>query len=143
MVVRPLLLSGWLLAAALPAAAQQIRSATGPAPRPLPAAPRPAHNSMAKSTTPFNCDQYAWPNHPHPGMKAYCASVEAGILQNEARQAGRPGPSAEVGVLPALGSAEAKRTGTACIGGQAFRRLANGWEQIAAPAGGWLRCRER
>lgn len=45
--------------------------------------------------------------------------------------------------LPALGSAEAKRTGTVCIGGQAFRRLANGWEQLASPSGGWLRCRER
>ncbi|WP_313178433.1 hypothetical protein [Stenotrophomonas sp.] len=142
MDVRPLLLT-WLLVAALPAAAQQMRAATGPARKPLPAAPAPAHNSMAKSTTPFNCAQHAWPKHPHPGAKAYCDGVEANTLQNEARQAGRPGPSTEVSALPALGSAEAKRTGTACIGGQAFKRLANGWEQVASPSGGWLRCRER
>ncbi|WP_254051103.1 hypothetical protein [Stenotrophomonas sp. ESTM1D_MKCIP4_1] len=142
MDVRTLLL-GWLLAAALPATAQQIHSATGPARKPLPAAPKASYNSMSKTTTPFNCEQYAWPDHPHTGMKAYCASIEASTLQSEARQAGRPGPSSEVRVLPALGSAEAKRTGTACIGGQAFRRLANGWEQVASPSGGWLRCRER
>jgi len=142
MDVRPLLMAG-LLAAALPASAQQIRSATGPARRALPAAPVPAHNSMARSTTPFNCAQYAWPKHPHPAAKAYCDEIEANTLQNEARQAGRPGPSSEVIALPALGSADAKRSGMACVGGQALRRLSNGWEQVASPSGGWLRCRER
>lgn len=49
-------------------AAAQIHTATGPAPRAQAAAKKPAHNSMAKTTTPFNCQQYRWPNHPHPGV---------------------------------------------------------------------------
>ena len=42
--------------------------------------------------------------------------------------------------LPGMGSPEAKALGYACIGGQAFRRLANGWEQVAAAGGSWQRC---
>jgi hypothetical protein len=129
-----------LLSFALPAASQ-IQSATGPKPKPLPAAPRAAHNSMSKTTTPFNCEQYKWPNHPHPGMKPFCDQMEARTLQDEARYAGRPSPSTEVVPLPALGSDAAKRSGFACIGGQAFRKLSNGWEQISSPSGGWQRCR--
>lgn len=132
-----------LLAAAAPCVAQQIHSAASPASRPLPAAPKPAHNAMAKSTTPFNCDQYRWPNHPHPGMKAYCERVESRTLSDEARRAGRPGPSNDVVDLPALGSDAARRTGLSCVGGQAMRKLPNGWEQVSSPSGGWQRCRER
>ncbi len=131
-----------LLALALPAAAQ-IQSATGPKRAPLPPAPKAAHNSMAKTTTPFNCQALAWPDHPHPGMKAYCDRLEARTLSDEARRAGRPGPSDSVVRLPSLGSDAAKRSGLACIGGQAMRRLSNGWEQVHAPAGGWQRCREQ
>lgn len=131
-----------LLLIAAPAGAQQIHSATGPKPRPLPAAPKPAYNSMAKSTTPFNCAQYGWPNHPHPGMKGYCERLEARTLQDEARRAGRPGPSEEVVHLPALGSEQARQSGLACIGGQAMRKLPNGWAQVSSPQGGWQRCRE-
>lgn len=123
------------------AAAAQIHTATGPAPRPTPAAAKPAHNSMAKTTTPFNCDQYRWPNHPHPAVKTYCDRIEARTLQDEARRAGRPGPSDEVISLPALGSDEAARSGRACVGGQAMRKLSNGWEQVSSPTGGWQRCR--
>ncbi|WMJ69207.1 hypothetical protein [Stenotrophomonas sp. 24(2023)] len=135
--------AGLLLVFAMTAGAQQIHSATGPAARPLPAPPKPAHNSMARSTTPFNCAQYRWPNHPHPGFKSFCDGMEANALQGEAQRAGRPGPSTEVATLPPLGSAEAKQKGVACVGGQAMRRLANGWEQVSSPSGGWLRCRER
>jgi hypothetical protein len=122
-------------------AAAQIHSATGPAPRPQPDAKRPAHNSMAKTTTPFNCQQYRWPNHPHPGMKAYCDRLEARTLQDEARRAGRPGPSGDVISLPAPGTNEAARSGRACAAGQAMRRLSNGWEQVSSPSGGWQRCK--
>lgn len=132
-----------LLMVASSASAQQIHSARGPTSKPLPAAPRPAHNSMAKTTTPFNCEQYRWPNHPHPGMKPLCDGLEANALQQESRQAGRPSPSAEVVVLPAMGTDAAKRSGMACIGGQAMRRLPNGWEQVSSRSGGWLRCREQ
>lgn len=125
------------------ASAQQIHSARGPVPKPIPAAPKAAHNSMSKTTTPFNCEQYRWPDHPHPGMKPLCDGLEANALQQESRQAGRPSPSAEVVTLPAMGTDAAKRSGMACIGGQAMRRLPNGWEQVSSRSGGWLRCREQ
>lgn len=121
----------------------QLHSATGPRHKPLPTAPKAAYNSMSKSTTPFNCQELAWPNHPHPSMKAYCERVEARTLSAEAQRAGRPGPSDNVIKLPALGSDASKRSGTACIAGQAFRKLPSGWEQIHADAGGWQRCREQ
>nr|WP_223181698.1 hypothetical protein [Stenotrophomonas lacuserhaii] len=132
-----------LLVAAAPCVAQQIRSATGPAARPLPASPKPAHNSMANGTTPFNCEQYRWPNHPHPRMKAYCERLESQTLTDEARRAGRPGPSNDVVPLPSLGSEAARRSGLSCVGGQAMRKLPNGWEQVSSPSGGWQRCREQ
>ncbi len=125
------------------ASAQQIHSARGPAPKAIPGAPKAAYNSMAKSTTPFNCEQYRWPNHPDPGMKPLCDGLEANALQRESSQAGRPSPSAEVVTLPAMGTDAAKRSGMACIGGQAMRRLPNGWEQVSSRSGGWLRCREQ
>lgn len=125
------------------ASAQQIHSARGPAPKPIPAAPKAGYNSMAKTATPFNCEQYRWPNHPHPGMKPLCDRLEANALQQESRQAGRPSPAAEVVALPAMGTDAAKRSGMACIGGQAMRRLANGWEQVMSRSGGWLRCQSQ
>ena len=30
--------------------------------------------------------------------------------------------------------------GFACIGGQAFRKIPSGWEQVYAQGGGWQRC---
>ena len=121
--------------------AQSMRGAVGRASsRPVATTPKPAFNSMSKTTTPFECEQYR--THPHPGMKGFCEGMEASTLQGEARRAGRPGPSTEVVVLPALGSAAAKAQGMACINGQAMRRLSNGWEQVASAAGGWQRCRE-
>lgn len=124
------------------ASAQQIHSARGPAPKVVMPAPKAAHNAMSKTTTPFNCEQYRWPHHPHPGMKTYCEQLEASTLQGEAQRVGRPGPSADVIALPALGSEAARRSGRACVGGQAMRRLSNGWEQLSSGEGGWQRCRE-
>ncbi len=111
------------LLAALPVGAQ-IHTATGPkSTKPVPTVRAPAHNSMSRSTTPFNCEQYRWPKHPRPDMKAFCDGMEADTLRAEARRAGRPGPSDDVVRLPALGSPEATRTGLACVGGQAMRKI--------------------
>ena len=107
--------------------------------KPPPQAPRQPYNSMARDTTPFNCEQYR--AHPHPGMVGFCEGVEHSVLKAEAQRQGRPGASASVIALPAMGSAEARELGYACIGGQAMRRLANGWEQVMAREGGWQRCR--
>ncbi|WP_083487560.1 hypothetical protein [Pseudoxanthomonas dokdonensis] len=104
-----------------------------------PQRPLQPYNAMAKDTTPFNCEQYRL--HPHPGMQPFCENTESRTLQDEARRQGRPGPSSDVIDLPAMGSAAAIRTGLACIGGQAMRKLANGWEQVSSPNGGWQRCR--
>jgi len=49
--------------------------------------------------------------------------IGARTLQDEARRAGRPGPSDDVISLPALGSDEAARSRRACVGGQAMRKL--------------------
>lgn len=120
------------------AAWPQVRTAKGQGvPKPA-ATPKAAHNSTARDTTPFNCDQYR--SHPHPGMVGFCQSVENMALQNEAHRAGRPAPSSTVIRLPGLGTAEAKQLGYACVGGQAFKRLGNGWEQVHATEGGWQRC---
>jgi len=70
MDVRLLALTAGLLMSSV--AAAKIHTTTGPAPRPQPAAKKAAHNSMAKTTTPLNCQQYRWPNHPYPGVKPYC-----------------------------------------------------------------------
>ena len=134
----------WIVMTALlcctAANAQTVRSATGTQQRVhIPPARQP-HNSMARDTTPFNCEQYR--RHPHPGMASYCQGIENMALHNEARRQGRPAPSASIIELPPLGSEPAKTLGYACIGGQAFKRLDNGWEQVSAAAGGWQRCRD-
>ena len=122
-----------------PLHAQTIRAARGvAAPAPYTPPVRQPHNSMARDTTPFNCDQYR--HHPHPGMQPYCQSIENMVLRDEARRQGRPAPSDSIIRLPALGSEQAKTLGYACVGGQAFKRLKNGWEQVSAAAGGWQRC---
>ena len=126
---------------AVPAFAQSVRVYTPP-PKPTKpaAAPRQPYHSMAKDTTPFNCDRYR--AHPHPGMVRYCQSIENMTLRNEARRQGRPAASDSIIRLPGLGTPAAKDLGYACVGGQAMRRLANGWEQVSAKDGGWQRCHE-
>jgi len=69
MDVRLLGLTAGLLMSSI--AAAQIHAATGRAPRPQPAVNKPAHNSMAMTTTPFNCQQYRLPDHQRPCMKPY------------------------------------------------------------------------
>lgn len=119
--------------------AQTVRSYTPPSQSKPVHKPRQPHDSMARGTTPFNCQQYR--NHPHPGMHGFCEGTEYMVIQQEAKRQGRPVASERVINLPALGTAEAKELGSACVGGQAFRKLPNGWEQVMAPAGGWQRCR--
>lgn len=134
----------WIVMTALlcptAAHAQTVRSAHGTQQRTYSAPLRQPHNSMARDTTPFNCEQYR--HHPHPGMVGFCQGLENSTLHNEARRQGRPAPSASIIELPPLGSEAAKALGYACIGGQAFKRLGNGWEQVSAAAGGWQRCRD-
>ncbi len=118
--------------------AQSIRSATGKATSKYIPSTRQPYNSMARDTTPFNCEQYS--AHPHPGMVRYCQDIENMTLRNESHRQGRPAPSDSIIALPGLGTAEAKQLGYACVGGQAMKRLRNGWEQVSAAAGGWQRC---
>jgi len=54
---------------------------------------------------------------------------------------GRPQASGEWLSIPAYGSAEAKRTGFACMGGLAMRRLPNGWEQLRDRSNNFYRCK--
>lgn len=126
-----------LLVLATPAIAQ-TRAAQGKGIPRVGPAPKAHYSSTAKDTTPFNCENYR--THPHPLMKPLCEEWESNALQSEARRAGRPGPSTVVVDLPALGSAEGKRTGIICVGGQAMRRIPNGWEQLWG-GDGWQRCR--
>ncbi|WP_305806479.1 hypothetical protein [Stenotrophomonas sp. YIM B06876] len=127
-----------LLLCTAAAPAQTVRSAVGVQPRKHIRPPRQPHNSMARDTTPFNCEQYR--GHPPPGMAGYCQGIENITLRNEARRQGRPAPSDSIIHLPPLGSDHAKTLGYACVGGQAFKRLKNGWEQVSAAEGGWQRC---
>lgn len=76
-------------------------------------------------------------------MKPFCEGMETSMVQGEAQRQGRPAPSTRVIELPALGTAEAKASGHACVGGTTMKRLNNGWEQLNDPAGGWQRCREK
>lgn len=133
----------WIFLALLTAAPAHAQTMRAKGPRAEP--PKPAyrhskpHNSMAKDTTPFNCEAYR--RHPHPGMVGFCEGMEQMTLQNEARRQGRPPPSDSVLSLPSLGTPAARQLGVACINGQAFRKLDNGWEQVMASSGGWQRCR--
>lgn len=77
-----------LLACAYGAAAQSMRSATGKATYTYIPPVRQPHNSMARDTTPFNCEQYR--THPHPGMVRYCQGIENMTLRNEHNAKGAP-----------------------------------------------------
>ncbi|WP_032114280.1 hypothetical protein [Candidatus Paracaedibacter symbiosus] len=138
--MRKWIILAFLAIASAPAAAQTIK-AQGPRGKTVQPTYRPAQpfNSTARDTTPFNCEQYR--RHPHPAMVGFCEDMERHTLQHEARMQGRPGASSSVVDLPPLGSPDAKQRGMACIAGQAFRRIDNGWEQIHARDGGWQRCR--
>ena len=128
-----------ILTLVAPAAFAQVHAAHGRS------APKPAYHrqqpydAMAKDTTPFNCEKMRGQS-PLVDLERMCRDIESDTLRNVAVQQGKPAPSRTVIELPALGTPEAKKLGYACIGGQAMRRLANGWEQVMAKAGGWQRC---
>lgn len=127
-----------LLIAVVAPSLAQTRAAQGKgAPRVGPA-PKAHYNSTANDTTPLNCENYQ--SNLHPAMRVICEDLERNHIQSEARRAGRPGPSSSVVDLPSLGSPEGKRLGIVCIGGQAMRKITNGWEQVWG-ADGWQRCR--
>jgi hypothetical protein len=99
----------------------------------------------AQDTTPYNCERLtiaktgSW---AAPIIRDLCEKQEARNGQSIAKILGKPRPSISVYELPAFGSAEAKRTGLACVGGTAMQRLNNGWEQLRDHQHNWLRCRD-
>lgn len=99
----------------------------------------PAKPSVLK---PDNCDEIAL-RRDQPWLRRVCEQSNYASGTHYARTYGMPGPSAAVMDLPAYGTAEAKRSGTACMGQRAMRRLDNGWEQLRDRDGRYLRCRPR
>jgi hypothetical protein len=101
--------------------------------------------AQAQDTTPFQCERLTVANTGSwaaPILRDFCEAQEAHTAQAFAKILGKPRPSTEVYLLPAYGSAEAKRTGLACVSGTAMRRLRNGWEQLRNPTYNWIRCRD-
>jgi hypothetical protein len=101
--------------------------------------------ASASDTTPFQCERLtiaktrSW---VAPILRDFCEKQEASNGQTMAKMLGKPRPSTQVYLLPSYGSAEAKRTGLACVGGTAMRKLANGWEQLRDLQYNWVRCRD-
>ena len=100
---------------------------------------------MAQDTTPYNCEQLSvaktgsW---AAPIVRDLCENQEARNGQVFAKLLGKPRPSTAVYELPGYGSADAKRTGIACVGGTAMQRVKNGWVQLRDREHNWLRCRD-
>lgn len=137
----------WMLLVAMTAAVMapalaQVQTARGAGKPRVQYQPRVAHNPAAQDTTPLNCSRPEVKSHPHQGVRLMCERWERHLLADSARQVGRPAPSDSVILLPSLGSSDARATGFACIGGQAFQKIPNGWNQVMSPAGGWQRCEE-
>ena len=101
--------------------------------------------ARAEDTTPFQCERLtiartkAW---VAPILRDFCEKQEALNGQAVAKILGKPRPSAQVYLLPAYGSSEAKHTGLACVGGTAMRKLPNGWEQLRDRQHNWVKCRD-
>lgn len=101
--------------------------------------------ASANDTTPFQCERLtiaktrSW---VAPILRDLCDKQEARNGQTIAKLQGKPRPSMQVYRLPGYGSTEARRTGLACIGGTAMRKLSNGWDQLRDRQGNWVRCRE-
>jgi hypothetical protein len=104
-----------------------------------------APQANANDTTPFQCERLtiaktgSW---VAPILRDFCEQQEASNGQAMAKILGKPRPSTQVYLLPGYGSAEAKRTGLACVGGTAMRKLTNGWEQLRDRQHNWVRCRD-
>ena len=81
------------------------------------------------SQTPKECSQPSL----DPWLAALCKTITRG----------KPQASDEVVTLPAHGTPEAKRSGYACVGGLAMRRLQNGWEQVRDSRSNFVRCVDR
>lgn len=99
----------------------------------------------AQDTTPFQCERLTVAKTGGwiaPILRDFCNTQEATNAQAFAKILGKPRPSAQVYLLPAYGSSDAKRTGLACVGGTAMRRLTNGWEQLRDHQQHWVRCRD-
>lgn len=100
--------------------------------------------ASASDKTPFQCERLtiaktrSW---VAPILRDFCEKQEASNGQTMAKLLGKPRPSTQVYLLPSYGSDEAKRTGLACVGGTAMRKLANGWEQLRDRQHNWVRCR--
>lgn len=99
--------------------------------------------AQQRDTTPFNCERIkgnalnAW--HVEP-MRQMCRDLEANQLRSTAKMKGAPRPSASVVKMPGYGTEAGKAIGLVCMGGQAMRRLPNGWEQLRDATGNWQRC---
>lgn len=91
---------------------------------------------LSADSTPLNCEQQL------PHVRAICVDLEGQIVQQEARQRGRPVPSRAAIQLPAYGTEKAKEWGFACISGAAMRRLPNGWEQLRTRGHHHIRCKD-
>lgn len=89
---------------------------------------KPGYHRSA-GQTPKECLQ----PHLDPWLGALCKTITRG----------RPQPSNEVLALPAHGTAAARESGVACMGGLAMRRLPNGWEQVRDANANYVRCLER
>lgn len=101
--------------------------------------------AIANDTTPFQCERLtiaktgSW---VAPILRDFCEKQESQQWPVDGQATRQPRPSTQVYLLPGYGSTEAKRTGLACMGGTAMRKLANGWEQLRDQQHNWGRCRD-
>jgi hypothetical protein len=99
--------------------------------------------AVRADTTPFNCEkvdeQVLLPPQAF-ALGRLCQRLESNALRSAAKSLGRPRPSESIVELPNYGTELSTNTGLACMGGQAMRRLPNGWEQLRDEAGNWQRC---
>jgi hypothetical protein len=99
--------------------------------------------AVRADTTPFNCEkvdeQVLLPPQAF-ALRRLCQRLESNTLRSAARRLGTPRPSESIVELPNYGTELSTNTGLACMGGQAMRRLPNGWEQLRDETGNWQRC---
>jgi hypothetical protein len=99
--------------------------------------------AVRADTTPLNCEkvdeQVLLPPQAF-ALRRLCLRLESNALRSTAKSQGRPRPSESIVELPNYGTELSINTGLACMGGQAMRRLPNGWEQLRDETGSWQRC---
>jgi hypothetical protein len=100
-------------------------------------------SAVRADTTPLNCEnvdeQILLPPQAF-ALRRLCLRLESNALRSAAKNLGRPRPSESIVELPNYGTELSTNTGLACMGGQAMRRLTNGWEQLRDETGSWQRC---